>query len=141
MIRVRNWDIALFRWLTKKVGKPFRWGRTDCACLGIGACRAMYGKNLFADVGAWNSLRTAKDTLDGVGDPRDLFERQGAILVKRAFVQSGDIAYSGSDDLGFPQIAVIWNSKALVSTPGECVRIVQLSELADDAEFWRLPNA
>ena len=140
MMRIRNWDLALFRWLTKKVGKPFRWGRTDCASLVKGAARAMYSKNVFASVGAWTSLRTAKETLDSLDDTRAVLESQGAIRVKRTFVQSGDITYSGTDDSGLPQLAVIWNSKALVSTPQDGVRIVELADLAEDTEFWRLPN-
>lgn len=140
-MRVENWDLALFRWLKKKLGKPFRWGRTDCASLVKGAAKAMYGRNVFGDVAPWSSLRTAKEALDAVDSIPAVLVSQGATRVRRAFTQSGDIAYTpGIDDDGLPRLAVVWSGKALVSTLGDGVRIVPLADLADDTEFWRLPN-
>ena len=141
MSRVNNWDLALFRWMKKKLGRPFRWGRTDCACLVKGASRAMYGRNVFPHIASWSSLRTAKETLDGLDDIPAVLASQGATQVKRAFAQSGDIAYTpGLDEEGLPRLAVVWQGKALVSTVADGVRIVELADLADDTEFWRLPN-
>ena len=78
---------------------------------------------------------TADNAIASLGDPRAVFIGLNAVNSRPGFLQSGDIAYTPG-----PQFAVVWASKALVSTPGDNVRLVPLNELADGTEFWRLPN-
>jgi hypothetical protein len=141
MIREENWDIRLFHWGNSVVGKPFRWGVTDCASLVIDAMEVMYGVDVFPGVERWRSLRKAVRVLRDVGSLGDFFEDSGGVQVPLAFAQSGDIVLaSGLDNDNLPRMGVICNGTVIYSKRDRGVVCCRISDLEKGTQLWRLPN-
>jgi len=138
-MRRPDWEERLHAYATDKVGKPFRWGSTDCGALVRGAASAMYtGKPL----GAFPSYRgrdALAEALDAIGGVTARLEESGATRARSAFAQAGDILIlPGHDGSGLPRTGVMLNGgKVLTSLPGHGVYIGALD--LSKAEAWRLP--
>lgn len=60
MHRVQHWDRLLVEWADRLIGKPFRWGVTDCGSLVREAVRVMTGQPFAADVFYENGIQAAR---------------------------------------------------------------------------------
>lgn len=141
MTRIENWDLALFHWSEGVVGKPFRWGETDCATLVMDAMVVMYGRDIFPKVPRWKSLRKAVRVLHKVLDIADLFREAGAVTVPMTFAQSGDVLCApGLDADSLPRLGVVVNGHALISQRKTGVNIYRMEGIEEGTELWRLPN-
>jgi len=53
--RLPTWGQRLVTFAEAQVGQPTVWGTNDCHALVRGACEALYGVDLYADVPRWRS--------------------------------------------------------------------------------------
>ncbi len=129
-----NWDVHLFRWADKVVGRPFVWGETDCATLVRAAHVVMYGTDVFG----WPTYRSklgATKARKKVGGILPALQRV-CTAVGRRFARDGDIVvitHEGEYGMG-----IVLGTNAVGTYPGEPVSLVPLAVVPDDATFWRL---
>lgn len=110
--RIKNWDKHLIRWAESTKGKDFVWGETDCASLISKALGVMYHRKIF-DYN-YTNMKSAKETLDDIGDVGEKFISVGAELKPWSYATAGDI-FIGEQDHGFPTMHVVLRGKCLSS--------------------------
>ena len=134
-MRRRNWDVRLFAWADRMVGRPFVWGKTDCGYIIRTAHEVMHGEDVFGWP-KYASKRGAVSARKKVGDiPNAL--RKACTEVGRRFARSGDIVlikHEGEYGMG-----VVVGSNVVGTYPGERVHLVPLPIVPADATFWRVP--
>ncbi len=139
MKRVRTWDVDLLEWASSLVGKPFRWGITDCASIIIQAQRLIYGSDVF-HLPKWKSKAKALRTLVDVKGMRAAL-RGCADQVGRGFLQMGDIVLvkNGCDEMETDGLMLVLRDYALFTNPKTGVIRVPLEAIpAKGATFWRV---
>lgn len=98
--RVPNWDVALLQWAASVIGRPYRWGETDCGTLVREAHRLMYGEDLVPQVKPYRTKRQALNRHTSTGGVRSLLLELGAHDVPIALAQSGDVLCEPGDAFG-----------------------------------------
>lgn len=138
--RIRNWDVQLVLWAREQIGKPFEWGRTDCASLTRGALAVMYGTDPLTAV-FWSDLRSALSAIEGLGGAAAALQRLGAQPCPLKFAQAGDIAVGPERDAhGLVQLSVVLGrGQVLVTTPEHGVAVASIAALTHGTECWRVP--
>ena len=133
-MRLRNWDVRLFRWADRVLGKPFKWGTTDCGMLIRDGHVAMYGEDPFG----WPTYKTklgAMKALKTVGGIPNALET-ACKEVGRRFARTGDvvlITHKGEYGMG-----IVVGENVVGTYPGADVQLVPLTVVPDDATFWRM---
>lgn len=133
-MRLRNWDVRLFRWADRVLGKPFKWGVTDCGMVIRTGHVAMYGEDPFG----WPTYKTKLGAMKAMkkvgGIPNAL--KASCAEVGRRFARTGDIVlikHKGQYGMG-----IVVGPNVVGTYPGEDVRLVSLTVVPDDATFWRM---
>ncbi len=134
-MRLRNWDVRLFRWADRVVGEPFTWGVTDCGTIVRTAHIAMCGEDPFG----WPTYKTKLGAVKARKKVGDIPNALAAACreVGRRFAQSGDIVliqHEGQYGMG-----LVVGPNVVGSYPGYDVDLVPLQAVPDDATFWRMP--
>lgn len=133
-MRLRNWDVRLFHWADRMIGRSFEWGVTDCASLIRAAHLAMYGEDVFGWP-AYRSLKGAMSAKEKVGGIRKALKKDCA-RVGRRFARSGDVVlikHKGEEGMG-----VVVGMNVVGTYPGYAVMLVPLSALPRNVTFWRM---
>lgn len=138
MNRVRTWDVDLLAWAETVIGKPFRWGRTDCGSLVKKSQRIIYGVDVF-HLTAWASKAKALQTLTDIKSIRSLLRRY-AQPVGRGFLQMGDIVLvkNGCDAFQTDGLMLVVRDYALSTCPKTGVVRVPLEAIPPKATYWRV---
>ncbi len=134
-MRLRNWDVRLFRWADRVVGQPFKWGVTDCGMIVRTGHIAMCGEDSFGWPPYKTKLGATKARKQVGGIPKAL--RTACHEVGRRFAQSGDIVlirHKGEYGMG-----IVVGLNVVGAYPGCPVTLVPLGIVPDDATFWRVP--
>lgn len=96
-------------WAAGEVGRPFRWGTTDCSSLARRALEQCFGVDVVT-LKTWTTPRRAAAVLRQVGSPSAfLCERLKAFPKPLAFGQAGDIVVvpNADEPLGKETLGVL----------------------------------
>lgn len=141
--RVDNWDRRLVEFAATVVGRPFKWGQTDCASIVRRGLTQVFSQDVWkGHVGEWKTKRGALG-VSGRTEPQEALRASGAVEVGKHYAWSGDVALGDSvDDHGMLQVALLLPTrKAMTSTPENGVVIVDKLKLAEGTTFWRYEEA
>ena len=138
MNRVRTWDVDLLEWAESLVGKPFRWGTTDCGSIIRKAQQIIYGVDVF-QLAPWKGKTKALRTLVEIKGMRSQLCKC-ADQVGRGFLQMGDIVLvkHGCDVLETDGLMLVVRDYALSTSPEGGVIRVPLEAIPKKATFWRV---
>ena len=138
MNRVRSWDVDLLEWAESIVGKPFRWGSTDCGSIVKQAQQIIYGVDVF-QLAPWKGKTKALRILVEIKGMRSQL-RRCADQVGRGFLQMGDIVLvkNGCDVLETDGLMLVVRDYVLFTNPETGVIRVPLEAIPKKATFWRI---
>ncbi|MEB4590503.1 hypothetical protein VSS37_05890 [Candidatus Thiothrix sp. Deng01] len=129
--------IKLVKWATDQMGKPFKWGETNCVALALAGIDAQhdtdlldkYRKHMASERKAWAWMeRHGMDAI--VLRLKD----DGLVLIPAGFAQPGDIVLNTHPASGVSAAVLLPGIKALSST-------VQHGVVIQTATDWLLQDA
>jgi len=141
-----DWRSRLVEWGLGLRGKPFAWGKTDCATLGREALALCFGRDVAPQTGTpWDTARKAALRLRRFPYHEQL-ERVGAARTSLPFVRAGDIVIADEPAEGIGQMSILVCLDAtsfLGSSSEDGVQIVGLENVPADAvvySLWEIPG-
>lgn len=99
------------------VGKPFEWGRVDCAKVAAYHLRKMGKRPSFAKAGSYNTALGAKRALarSGYASLKDALTQMGLLEIPPAAALPGDIMIHDAQLDGFEAMQIIVGNAAVFS--------------------------
>lgn len=114
MTRLKNWTVNLNKVISSHTETPFQWGVFDCCVFASECCKAICGKDPYAEfrgrystkIGAFRIIKNTYGSLDAILDNH--FQR-----IDLNFVQRGDICiYENEGEIGLAVFNNGWFSTA-----------------------------
>lgn len=138
-MRPPNWEFRLVAYAQGQIGRPFRWGETDCFSLARGALEVILDADPLADVPTYADAGGARAVLAAYPDVGAEFERRGATRLPVAFAQQGDVlTLPGDDGTALPRFGFVVDGRGRFMT-SDPERGVEILPIPDDATAWRWP--
>lgn len=144
MMRVLDWRSRLIEWGVQQIGKPFKWGQTDCAMLVRRALEECFGRDLVPHVPQWSDRRRAQRTLKKYGSWRSMLLSLGAEERPINFARTGDVIWMDepTEPVGGEAYGVWLDAACLVSSD-EGVYLVSSRDMPQTAvalSLWEVPD-
>lgn len=135
---VVNWDVEVVLYINSIRGADFEWGKTDCLSVVRGTLIKIYGEDLWAGLGSWDSIRVVKNLNDVVDIPSFLVDTGARLVDSVQFLRTGDIGVVPADDDGLPSILVVTPSRRILTSSQETgVVLLNSFSFNDDVAWWR----
>jgi len=123
MNRRNDYEVRLMDLAAREVGKPFEWGKTNCAALAAAAVDAMFGTELFTKSISARCTSAARGlALSRRRETRETLLALGASLIDPAFRQVADIIVAFDDP--WECCHIILGRTCLTSSPEKGVFII-----------------
>lgn len=137
--RVRDWRTRLLAWAATQVGRPFRWGETDCATLARAALAECFGEDVAPNVPRWHTKKGAAAALRE-HDPIHVLESLGAAKMTVGFARAGDIVQliAEEDTLGGVALGVWIDGSCLITSRKAGVQIIPAAAMPRDSVVYSL---
>lgn len=133
MSRIPNWEVALAKFATAELGKPFVWGETNCVSLAIRALDVQCGDNYHACVKHFMSSELRAGAFvrkQGLAGIVSRLKARGIAVIPQNFEQVGDVRFVQTEvTIG---ASVLLGRKALSSTQEAGVALYDASILGCD---------
>lgn len=142
MTRRHDWEFLLVEFAQAQLGRPFRWGETDCFSLAREALGVVHDPNPLEDVPHYFDRESAASVLHEAGHPADALRARGATLVPLGMAQQGDLLVphgDGHDGLARFAVVVDGRGHVLTSSAGAGVELVAVASLPEGSLAWRWP--
>ena len=139
-MRRPDWEFRLVAYANAQLGRPFRWGETDCFSLARGALDVMLDSDPFADVPGYTSRQEAGVVAGVTPDVADELDWRGAYARPVGFARSGDVVtMPGDDGSGLPRFGFVPDGRGRIVTsdPAGGVGFVDLGTVPAGSLAWR----
>lgn len=121
---------ALVAWAKRQLGRPFRWGETDCAALLRRGLEIYWGQDRLAGLPTWSSARGALEVLRAHGPAARLLEAAGYRL-RAGRPRTADVC-TGPGGRNFGIVVV---GRVLTAAAGRTTVLIPASRLSG-GELW-----